>query len=165
MSVSARTSRRRKSAGKTYTNSRVHAWPFWFVAVMGITAKLNASCYAAVRAWGSASSTTTRVALRSGAPPMSTTDQIFGDSDAPTIDKAIASSVVAQYVGSQLRTLTGHFQSLEPNQYSALYKRWGGSKYPFKEVPGYTDRGDNERPIKLMAPGTYNGEYLKGATF
>jgi hypothetical protein len=108
---------------------------------------------------------TTRVALRSGAPPMSTTDEIFGDSDAPTIDKAIASSVVAQYVGSQLQTLTGHFQSLEPNQYAALYKRWGGSKFPFKEVPGYTDRGDNQRPIKLMAPGTYNGEYLKGATF
>lgn len=96
---------------------------------------------------------------------MSTTDQIFADGDAPMLDKTIASSVIAQYVGGQLHTLTGHFQSLEPNQYAPMYQRWGGSKFSFKEVPGYTDRGDDKKPIKLMAPGTYNGEYLKGATF
>jgi hypothetical protein len=92
-------------------------------------------------------------------------DQTFSDGDAPMLDKTIASSVIAQYVGGQLHTLAGHFQSLEPNQYAPMYQRWGGSNFSFKEVPGYTDRGDNEKPIKLMAPGTYNGEYLKGATF
>jgi hypothetical protein len=92
-------------------------------------------------------------------------NQTFSDGDAPTLDKTIASSVIAQYVGGQLHTLTGHFQSLEPNQYAPMYQRWGGSKFSFKEVPGYTDRGDDKKPIKLMAPGTYNGEYLRGATF
>jgi hypothetical protein len=53
-------------------------------------------------------------------------DQTFSDGDAPILDKTIANSVIAQYVGGQLHTLTGHFQSLEPNQYAAMYQRWGG---------------------------------------
>jgi hypothetical protein len=49
-------------------------------------------------------------------------DQVFGDRDAPTIDKAIASSAIAQYVSGKLQTLTGHFQTLEPNQFASCIK-------------------------------------------
>jgi hypothetical protein len=92
-------------------------------------------------------------------------DQIFGDRDAPTLDKAIASSVIAQYVSGKLQTLAGHFEAAEPNQYASRYQKWGGSKLPVQKVPGYTDRNDKDKPIKLMTSGNFNKEYLKGATF
>jgi hypothetical protein len=91
-------------------------------------------------------------------------NQTFADRDASMLDKAIADSVVAQYIGGQLQTLTGHFQSLEPNQYAPLYQQWGGSTLPFKKVPAFTDRNDKRRPIKLMASGYFDKERLNGAT-
>ena len=91
-------------------------------------------------------------------------DKTFADRDAPMLDKTIADSLVAQYVGGQLQTLTGHFQSLEPNQYARLYQQWGGSTLPFKQVPAFTDRDDKRKPIKLMASGYFNEENLNGAT-
>jgi hypothetical protein len=45
-------------------------------------------------------------------------DNVFHDGDAPTIDKAIADSVVAHYVSGTPQTLAGHFQMAEPNQFA-----------------------------------------------
>jgi hypothetical protein len=95
-------------------------------------------------------------------------DKPFHDDDATTIDRAIADSVVAHYVGGQLQTLAGHFQTAEPNQYASWYGKWGGSKLPVEEVPGFTDRDDREKPIKLVTFGTLDTtpkKLLKGATF
>ena len=75
-------------------------------------------------------------------------DKPFHDGDAPTIDKAIASSVIADYVSGKLQTLADHFQTAEPNQFAYLYNKWGESKLPVEDVPGFTDRKDKEKPIK-----------------
>ena len=94
-------------------------------------------------------------------------DKPFHDDDAPTIDKAIASSVIADYVSGKLQTLADHFQSVEPNQFSYLYNKWGGSKLPVEDVPGFTDRKDKQKPIKLVAFGTLDTtpkKLVKGAT-
>ena len=86
---------------------------------MGVTADLNASCYVAVQGLGERefNDYTSCFAFWSTAD-VHDPDKTFADRDAPMLDKAIASSVVAQYIGGQLQTLTGHFQSLEPNQYA-----------------------------------------------
>jgi hypothetical protein len=76
------------------------------------------------------------------------------DDDAATIAKAIASSVIAGYVSGKLQTLAGHFQAVEPNQFAYLYNAWGGSKQPVEDVPGFTDRKDKQKPIKLRSFGT-----------
>src|SRR4029077_19438469 len=89
------------------------------------------------------------------APPMSfDPDKPFHDGDAPTIDKAIASSVIADYVSGKLQTLAEHFQTAEPNQFAYLYNKWGESKLPVEDVPGFTDRKDKQNPIKLRSFGT-----------
>ena len=54
-------------------------------------------------------------------------DNVFHDSDASTIDKAIAGSVITHYV-STLQTLAGHFETAEPNQFAAWYKNSGRIK-------------------------------------
>ena len=64
-------------------------------------------------------------------------DHVFAGGDAPMLERATADSVIAQYIGGQLQTLTGHFQLLEPNQYAVLYQKWGGSTLPFTNVPGF----------------------------
>jgi hypothetical protein len=53
-----------------------------------------------------------------------------------------------------LQTLAGHFQTAEPNQYASWYNKWGGSGLPVEDVPGFTDRNDRQKPIKLMTFGT-----------
>src|SRR6185437_3602884 len=94
---------------------------------------------------------------------------VFHDGDAATIDKAIAGSVIANYVSGGLQTLAGHFESAEPNQFAAWYKDWGESKLPVEDVPGFTNRKDKKKPIKLRLFGTLTGisgnKTLKGATF
>ena len=94
-------------------------------------------------------------------------DKPFHDDDAAAIDKAIAGSVIADYVSGKLQTLADHFQSVEPNQFSYLYNKWGGSKLPVEDVPGFTDRKDKQKPIKLVAFGTLDTtpkKLVKGAT-
>ena len=81
-------------------------------------------------------------------------DKPFHDGGAPTIDKAIASSVIADYVSGKLQTLADHFQTAEPNQFAYLYNKWGESKLPVEDVPGFTDRKDKQKPIKLRSFGT-----------
>jgi hypothetical protein len=96
------------------------------------------------------------------------TGNLFHDGDATTIDKAIASSVVAQYVKGNLQTLAGHFQTAEPNQFASWYRKWGGSKLPVEEVPGFTDRDDKQKPIKLVTFGTLDStpkKLVRAATF
>jgi uncharacterized membrane protein YgcG len=94
---------------------------------------------------------------------------VFHDGDAPTIDKAIAGSVIAHYVSGALQTLAGHFETAEPNQFAAWYKNWGESKLPVEDVPGFTNRNDKKKPIKLRLFGTLTSisvnKTLKGATF
>ena len=96
-------------------------------------------------------------------------DKPFHDDDAPTIDKAIASSVVADYVSGKVQTLADHFQTAEPNQFAYLYNKWGESKLPVEDVPGFTDRKDKEKPIKLRSFGTLESvgkkTLLRDATF
>ena len=77
--------------------------------------------------------------------------------------------MIAHYVGGQLQTLAGHFQTAEPNQYASWYNKWGGSALPVEDVPGFTDRNDKQKPIKLMTFGTLSStpvnKLLRGATF
>ena len=89
-------------------------------------------------------------------------DHVFGDRDAPTIDKVITSSVIAQYVSGKLQTLTGHFQMLEPNQFAPVYQKWGKSPDPVQDVPAFTDRNDKQKPIKLRTFGYWNNQPVKG---
>ena len=97
------------------------------------------------------------------------TGNLFHDGDATTIDKAIASSVVADYVSGKVQTLADHFQTAEPNQFAYLYNKWGESKLPVEDVPGFTDRKDKEKPIKLRSFGTLESvgkkTLLRDATF
>jgi hypothetical protein len=96
-------------------------------------------------------------------------DNVFHDGDAPTIDKAIAQSVVAHYVSGKPQTLAGHFQTAEPNEFAAWYQKWNQSPLPVEDVPGFTDRNDKQKPIKLRSFGTLTSvsinKTLRGATF
>jgi uncharacterized membrane protein YgcG len=97
-------------------------------------------------------------------------DKPFHDDDAATVDKAIASSVIADYVSGKLQTLAGHFEFLKPNEFASRYQKWGESDRPVQDVPGFTDRSDKKKPIKLMDAGTLDGflgkqTQMKGVTF
>jgi hypothetical protein len=96
-------------------------------------------------------------------------DSVFHDGDASTIDKAIAGSVIAPYVSGKLQTLAGHFESAEPNEFAAWYQKWGQSPLPVEDVPGFTNRTDKQKPIKLRLFGTLTSisvsKTLRGATF
>jgi hypothetical protein len=97
-------------------------------------------------------------------------DKLFHDGDAPTIDKAIATSVIADYVSGKLQTLAGHFEFLKPDEFASRYQKWGESDQPVQDVPGFTDRSDKQKPIKLMDSGTLDGFFgkqtqMKGVTF
>ena len=81
-------------------------------------------------------------------------DNTFHDDDAAAIDKAIANSVVAHYVSGKLQTLAGHFETVEPNQFAAWYQKWGKSPLPVEDVPGFTNRDDRQKPIKLRSFGS-----------
>jgi hypothetical protein len=50
-------------------------------------------------------------------------DKPFHDDDAATVDKAIASSVIADYVSGKLQTLAGHFEFLKPSEFASRYQK------------------------------------------
>ena len=82
--------------------------------------------------------------------------ELFGDRDASKIDEAIAKSVVSNYVGaSNLRTIKGNFALGLPDEFEAWYKKWGKSDEDVDEVPGFVNRDDKDKPIKLRLPGKY----------
>jgi hypothetical protein len=82
--------------------------------------------------------------------------ELFGDRDASKIDEAIAKSVVSNYVGaSNLRKLGGNYALGLPEEFEAWYQKWGKSDEDVDEVPGFVNRDDKAKPIKLRLPGKY----------
>jgi hypothetical protein len=82
--------------------------------------------------------------------------ELFGDRDASKIDDAIAKSVVCNYVGaSNLRKIKGNYALGLPDEFEAWYKNWGKSDEDVDEVPGFVNRDDKDKPIKLRLPGKY----------
>jgi Domain of unknown function (DUF4157) len=77
----------------------------------------------------------------------------FGDSDAPAIDKAIAASPITKYVpAKQLKPLAGNFDTELPTVFEKQYADYGKSDEDVNEVPGFVNRAEN-KPIKLRLPG------------
>lgn len=79
--------------------------------------------------------------------------QLFGDSDAPTIDKAIATSPITKWVAAKkLIKLTGNFETQDPVVFEEQFKSFGKSDESVDEVPGFVDR-TQKKPVRLRLPG------------
>ncbi|HEY1862544.1 MAG TPA: hypothetical protein VGG77_02430 [Roseiarcus sp.] len=77
----------------------------------------------------------------------------FGDRDASKIDEAISKSIIPSYVSGKLKTIAGHFDMALPDQFEFWFKNWKRSDENVDEVPGFVNRGDKNKPIKLRLPG------------
>ena len=89
----------------------------------------------------------------------------IGDGDAPEIDKAIAASAIAGYVGGakMLKTLKGNVDTQDPVVFEAQYEKYRKSHTDTEnnvdEVPGFVDRSEKQ-PIKLRLPGKNSNRQL-----
>jgi hypothetical protein len=89
----------------------------------------------------------------------------FGDGDSSEIDKAIAASAIAGYVGGtkMLKTLKGNVDTQDPVVFEAQYEKYRKSHTNVEnnvdEVPGFVDR-DAKPPIKLRLPGRNSSKQL-----
>lgn len=89
----------------------------------------------------------------------------FGDGDASEIDKVIAASAIAGYVGGakMLKTLKGNVDTQDPVVFEAQYEKYRKSHRDVEnnvdEVPGFVDR-DAKPPIKLRLPGKNSNRQL-----
>jgi hypothetical protein len=81
-------------------------------------------------------------------------NQLFGEGDAPEVDKAIADSPIAKYLDKKnLKTLKGNVDMQRPDVFAGQAKEIVASGENVDEVPGFVDRGAKQ-PIKLRLPGT-----------
>ena len=85
----------------------------------------------------------------------------FGESDASKVDKAIAASAIAGYVGGakNLKTLKGNVDVEDPIVFEKLYQDYGQSGEDVDQVPGFVNRKD-QKPIKLRLPGRNSKKQL-----
>jgi uncharacterized membrane protein YgcG len=89
----------------------------------------------------------------------------FGEGDSSKIDKVIAASPIAGYVGGvkMLKTLKGNVDVEDPTVFEALYEKYRKSHTDVEknpdEVPGFVDRGEKQ-PIKLRLPGRNSNRQL-----
>jgi hypothetical protein len=80
-------------------------------------------------------------------------NQLFGERDAPEVDKAIADSPVAQYLDKKnLKTLKGNVDMQAPTVFEQQFKQIEASGENVDEVPGFVNR-EEKQPIKLRLPG------------
>jgi len=92
----------------------------------------------------------------------------FGDRDAAEIDKVIAASAIAGYVGGvkMLKTLKGNVDTEDPQVFEALYEKYRKSHTDIEknvdQIPGFVDR-DEKLPIKLRLPGRNSNRQLVAA--
>jgi hypothetical protein len=92
----------------------------------------------------------------------------FGDGDAGDIDKAIAASAIAGYVGGvkMLKTVKGNVDAWDPPVFEKLYETYRKShpnaEKNVDEVPGFVNR-DEKQPIKLRLPGKNSANKLVSA--
>jgi hypothetical protein len=77
----------------------------------------------------------------------------FGESDAPTIDKAIAASGLTKWVPAKnLAKLTGNVDTEDPVVFEKQFNNFGQSNESVDDIPGFVDRSQ-KKPIKLRLPG------------
>ena len=95
--------------------------------------------------------------------------QQFGDSDSSKIDKVIAASPIAGYVGGvkMLKTLKGNVDVQDAPVFEKLYEKYRKSHADAEknvdEIAGFVDR-DEEQPIKLRLPGRNSNRQLVTAS-
>jgi hypothetical protein len=97
-------------------------------------------------------------------------NQLFGEGDAPEVDKAIADSPFAKYLDKKnLKTLRGNVDTQSPTVFEKQFKQIEASGENVDEVPGFVNREEKDRPIKLRLPGTIEKQgkkqIIRGATY
>jgi hypothetical protein len=92
----------------------------------------------------------------------------FGDGDSAEIDKVIAASAIAGYVGGakMLKTLKGNVDTQDPQVFEVMFEKYRKSHSDVEnnvdQIPGFVDR-DDKKPIKLRLPGQNSNRQLVSA--